>query len=310
MKKAVIYFFLIFATSINTNAQSTFEFLNLDLSPRAAATGGTFVANNDDPNVIFYNPAGIKLLEESLVSFSYLNHLVDINSAGLASSSEIEGFGRFGLGINYTNYGTFTGADEFRNLTGEFSANEFALIVGYANNLDKNFYYGVNTKFIFSNIAERTSTGIGFDLGLHYAIPESKWNFGFSVLNLGTQLSSYFKTKEDLPLDIRVGVSKELEHLPFRFYFSLNGLNENPDDFGSRFKQFSIGGEFRMSEVIRLRFGYDNERRKELKIGTTAGLAGYHLGLGFKVNKYNVDYSFSSLGSIGSLHRFGVTTSF
>ncbi len=310
MKKAAVIVTSLLIFFINTYGQETFQFLKLDLNPRVAATGGSFVANNDDPNLIFYNPAGLKLLDESLVSFSYLNHLVDINSAGLAASSEIEGFGRFGLGINYTNYGSFTGADEFRNLTGDFNANEFAMTIGYANNLDENFYYGVSTKFIFSNIADRTSTGIGFDVGLHYAIPESKWNFGFSILNLGSQMSSYFKEKEDLPLDIRVGASKELAHLPFRFYVSLNGLNENTDNFGDRFRQFSLGGEFRMSEVIRLRFGYDNERRKELKIGTTAGLAGYHLGLGFKVNKYNVDYSFSSLGSIGSLHRFGVTTSF
>jgi len=37
--------------------QETFKFLMLDQSPRASALAGSFVSNNDDPNVIFYNPA-------------------------------------------------------------------------------------------------------------------------------------------------------------------------------------------------------------------------------------------------------------
>jgi len=59
---------------------------------------------------------------------------------------------------------------------------------------------------------------------------------------------------------------------------------------------------------MRIRFGYDNQERKDLKIGSTAGLAGVSLGFGFIVKKYNVDYSYSSLGSIGGLHRFGIST--
>ena len=65
-----------------------------------------------------------------------------------------------------------------------------------------------------------------------------------------------------------------------------------------------------MSKVIRLRFGYDNEKRRELKIGTSAGLAGFHVGLGILIQEYNIDYAFSQMGDIGSLHRFGITTSF
>lgn len=88
----------------------------------------------------------------------------------------------------------------------------------------------------------------------------------------------------------------------------LNKLNESYDSFGKRFQQFTFGGEFKMSKVVRLRFGYDNEKRKELKMGGTAGLAGFNLGLGFLISDYNFDYSFSSMGEIGSLHRIGIST--
>ena len=290
--------------------QNAFEFLRLDMSPRAAALAGGFVSGNDDPNVIFYNPSGIAMLEGKPVSFSFLKHLEDINSASVAYSQEFEGIGRFGAGIHYVNYGTFTKADEAGNQFGEFSANEMALSIGYANELDSNFYYGANAKFIFSGIESYTSTALALDLGLHYTIPESKWNFGISVLNLGAQMSKYSTVKEDLPLDVRVGFSKELEHLPFRFFVSLNKLNKDYDNFGERFKQFTLGGEIRLSKVMKLRLGYDNEKRRDLKIGTSAGLAGFNIGLGILVADYKFDYAFSSMGSIGSLHRIGISTAF
>jgi len=307
MTKKLVYL-LAFIISPVIFAQNTFEFLKLDTSPRAAAVAGSFVSNNDDPNVIFYNPAGINLLTGTPVSFSFLKHVLDINSVSLAFSKEFEDIGRFAAGIQYINYGTFTRADANGTKLGDFSAGEMALLIGYGNQLSNNFYYGANLKFIYSSIADVSSTGLALDLGLHYAIPELRWNFGFSILNFGKQLSSYFSTKEDLPLDIRLGFSKELEKLPFKLYWSFNRLNERKDNFFDHFGQITVGGEFRLGKNMRLRFGYDNEKRREMKIGTSAGLAGFSVGLGFIVSKYNVDYSFSSMGSIGALHRFGIST--
>jgi hypothetical protein len=306
MKKIILI--LVVLISTEALAQETFNFLKLDQSPRAAALAGSFVANTDDPNVIFYNPAGISHLTESPISFSFVKHLLDINSAAVSYSQEFEDIGRFGGAIQYINYGTFDGATADGIKTGEFGASEVAMIIGYSNELDKNFYYGANVKFIYSGIENRSSTGFAVDLGLNYSIPEVRWNFGFSILNLGTQITQYYSTTEDLPLDIRLGFSKTLEHLPFTFFASLNKLQDKYDSFGERFQQFTFGGEFKLSKVMKLRFGYDNEKRKEYKIGGTAGIAGFNLGLGILVSSYNFDYSFSSMGSIGALHRIGIST--
>ena len=305
MKK--IFAFVILSVSI-LSAQSAYEFLRLETSPRAAAVAGSFVANNDDPNVMFYNPAGINLLQGTPVSFSFLKHLEDVNSASIAASKDFEGIGKLAAAIQYISYGTFTKADAQGNNLGEFSAGDMALILGYGNQLDENFYYGANVKLIYSKISDVSSAAAAIDLGLHYAIPSSKWNFGFSVLNLGGQLSSYFDTKEELPLDIRVGFSKQLENLPLKFFWSFNKLNQKQDKFFNRFTQITFGGEFRLGQSLRLRFGYDNEKRKELKVSSSAGLAGFNLGVGFIVKGYNVDYAFSSLGFIGAMHRFGIST--
>lgn len=311
MKRIIILSAIIIsAITKGSFAQNTYEFLKLDMSARAASLGGSFVANNDDPDVIFYNPAGINMLENNPVSFSFVKHLMDINLASVSFSTEIKELGRFGAAIRYINYGTFDEADEFGNRTGEFGAGELALIVGYANLLDANFYYGVNAKFIYSGIADRSSNAIAADIGLHYSVPEQFINIGFSVLNLGTQISSFYSLKEELPLDIVIGVSKKLEKIPVRISLDFHRLNQDRENFTQRFKAFTIGAEINLSKVLTLRLGYDNERRSDLKIGTTAGIAGFNVGLGAKISEYNFNYGYSSLGLVGALHRIGITTSF
>lgn len=301
---------IISAFIVNGFAQNTYEFLKLDMSARAASLGGSFVANNDDPDVIFYNPAGMSMLENNPVSFSFVKHLMDINLASVSFSTEFENLGRFGAAVKYINYGSFDEADEFGNRTGEFGAGELALIVGYSNLLDANFYYGANVKFIYSGIADRSSNALAADLGLHYTIPEQFINIGFSILNLGSQISSYYNLKEELPLDITIGISKKLEKIPVRISLDFHRLNQDRENFTERFKAFTVGAEINLSKVLTLRLGYDNERRSDLKIGTTAGIAGFNIGLGAKVSDYNFNYGYSSLGLVGALHRIGISTSF
>ncbi|MEP0860513.1 MAG: type IX secretion system protein PorQ [Ignavibacterium sp.] len=301
---------LVLIISSLSYSQNIYEFLKLDMSARAAALGGSFVANNDDPDVIFYNPAGISMLENNPVSFSFVKHLMDINLASFSFSTEFENLGRFGAAVRYINYGSFDEADEFGNRTGEFGAGELALIVGYSNLLDANFYYGANVKFIYSSIADRSSNAVAADLGLHYTIPEQFINIGFSILNLGSQISSYYSLKEELPLDVTIGISKKLEKIPVRLSLDFHRLNEDRENFTQRFKAFSVGTEINLSKVLTLRLGYDNERRSDLKIGTTAGIAGFNIGLGAKISEYNFNYGYSSLGLVGALHRIGISTSF
>lgn len=292
----------------NSFAQSTYEFLRVDMSARAAALGGSFVSNHDDVDVIFYNPAGTQFLEKSPISFSFVKHLLDINLFSLAFSTEFENVGRFSGGIKYINYGTFEAADEFGTRTGEFSAGELAFLVGYSGEFQENFYYGANAKVIYSSIEDQSSSAIGVDMGLHYTFPAQQINIAAAVLNLGTQISSYINTKEDLPVDVIVGVSKRLEKLPVRLSLDFHQLNKKRDDFLQRFKAFSVGAEFYLSKIFSLRLGYDNERRSELKVGSTAGIAGFNAGLGILISGYQFNYGYSSLGLVGAMHRVTVST--
>ena len=309
MRTVLSSFFIVFIlTASFTFGQNTYDFLKVDMSARAAALGGSFSTNNDDVDVLFYNPAGMSFLEKDPVSFSFVKHLMDINLFSLAYSTEFENIGRFGTAIKYINYGSFDQADEFGNRTGEFSAGELAFILGYTNEFSENFYYGANAKVIYSSIADESSSAIALDLGINYEIPHQKLNLAAAVLNLGTQLSSYIDTKEDLPLDLTVGISKRLENLPVRLSLDFHQLNKERDELYQHLKGFSLGAEFYLSEVFTLRFGYDNEKRSDLKVGSSSGIAGFNGGLGVKISEYVFNYGYSSLGTIGAMHRIGLAT--
>ena len=112
----------------------------------------------------------------------------------------------------------------------------------------------MNVKFIHSKIADRNSSGLGFDVGFNYFVPEDDLSVGFAAMNIGTQLSSYYDEKEELPLDIIVGVSKKLKHMPLRLSLDFHKLNTDREDFVDRFKSFSVGAEFTLSKVFHAAF--------------------------------------------------------
>jgi long-subunit fatty acid transport protein len=307
---SALFIVSILASSFTFGQTTTYDFLRLDMSARAAGLGGSFVTNNDDVDVIFFNPAGLGFLSNDQVSFSFIKHLMDINLFGLTYTTEFKDIGRFSAGVQYINYGSFDEADVNGNITGEFNAGELAFLLSYANKFMDNFYYGANAKYIYSNIANHSSSGLGLDLGLNYEFPKIMLNLGASVLNIGTQLTSYTDVQEDLPLDVMLGVSKRLEKLPVRLSLDFHDLNQEREEFYQHFKGFSIGAEFYLSEVFTLRFGYDNERREDFKLGSSAGIAGFNGGLGVTISNYQFSYAYSSLGSVGALNSITLSTSF
>lgn len=282
----------------------TYDFLRNDVSARAAAMAGSVVSMNGDPVGMFYNPASIGTAVTPQALFGYSNQLLDINSGFAAYSQELIDVGVVGFGVNYINYGTFDHTDIFANNLGTFTAADLALSFSFSRSMEENLYYGVTAKYIYSSIADASSSAMAADLGLLFLIPgDDPISFGVVVSNIGTQIDSYRDTKESLPFEIKIGGTIKPQHLPLQLSINFHKLNEEKNSFADRFNAFTVGGEFTLSKALRFRFGYNNERRKELKIGTSAGMAGFSLGGGLVLNKLRLDYGFNSFGKIGSISR-------
>jgi len=301
---------ILLSSTLIAGGRSTYEFLRLDISPRSAGMGGNFIAMIDDPALLFYNPSGLATLQNRYAGVGFFKHLLDIN-LGYGVYTQKFRTSKFnslnvGIGVIYINYGNFNETDRYGNQLGTFSAGELAIIGGVAKE-DGNLKYGGSAKLIYSSIAGARSIAIAFDIGVMYVLQEQNLNIALTLNNIGTQINSYLTLKEDLPFEIKFAVSKKLEYLPLRLNIGINKINESTEKIADRIKNFTIGGEFNVSENLDLRFGYNNERRREMKIAPTIDLTGFSLGMGLKIDKYRFDYSLTSLGKIGSLHQIGLT---
>jgi hypothetical protein len=304
--KLTLAFLLITCSSAEAQ-NSTYNFLRNDVSARSAAMAGSFVSMRNDVNAIFYNPAGLATMTQSQASFGYFKHLLDINAGYASYAQELSGIGMVGFGVNYVNYGTFDETDALANKLGTFGAGDIALSVGFAGELEENLSYGVTGKFIYSSIADARSSAIAADFGILYVIQGANpISMGASVLNLGTQLNPYIDTRENLPLEIKIGATIKPEHLPLLLSVNVHRLNDAQEDLITHFRAFSVGGEFTLNKELRFRFGFDNERRRDLKLGTSSGLAGFSFGGGLVLETLRFDYGYTSLGKIGSLNRVTV----
>lgn len=331
--RLLLFLFLVPATTLaqddESGRASIYEFLNIPTSPRAAAMGNAFVAMTNDPNTLYSNPASLATLTPDTlgnyyrVSLGFLKHVLDINEGYITFGSPADTLlgipGGIAAGIQYINYGTFQGYTNTGEATGEFGASEFAIAVGYGGDF-RNIHVGAGVKFISSSLVsgsstgDYSSTGIAADLGAFYTYEPLLMTFGISALNIGTQLSTYTDgVRESLPFNLQIGISKKLERLPLTLHLAFRRLSRDREGRNVFYalNDFAVGGEFVLGKVVRLRFGYENQRRRDMKVPAGNGLAGFSFGTGIHFKKYTLDLAYSSNGRVfADLIRFGGSASF
>jgi len=166
---------------------------------------------------------------------------------------------------------------------------------------------------IYSVLDEYTSIGICSDLGFYYFNPLQSLSVGLVLKNMGSQVDPYNETYERMPWDIQLGISKKLEHAPFRFTATLQAISnwetayrnesvtedtKTKDNLAKKvFRHVLLGVEFLPSKNILFSLGYNYRRVAELGVdqrtpfgGMTAGFV-LHLGstrVGASYAKYHL----------------------
>lgn len=329
-------------TGLFLNAQiggnSTYQFLNVPVSSRVGAMGGSAISiRDDDPNLTLNNPSLLTQPMSSSVTLTYLNYFADINYGYVSYIHDFKKWGTFSGGLNYIDYGKFLETDAGGNEFGNFTAGEYAFVLGWGKNIDSLFSVGANLKPIYSNLYEYRSFGLAMDLAATYYNPKS--NFGASILvkNIGTQLTTYVEgaEREPIPFEIQAGVSKKLKYVPIRLSVDLVQLQNwnlafNDSTFLTNtstklsdeekaernkttllsevFRHVVVGTEIIPSKSFSVRFGLNIKRRAELGLDDRAGLAGFSWGLGFRIKKFYFSYGSARYHLAGSSNHFTVTT--
>ncbi len=317
--------------------ESTYQFLNLPVSARAAALGGNVTSiDDDDLNLCYYNPSLLSPGMSEHLLFNYVSYFSDISYGYAGYSPDLFSDFNVGVGIQFLNYGEFQRADEFGVKSGKFYAAEYALNLMASKQLNRNFRVGVNVKPIYSSLERYQSWGIAADIGLLYSDTSRLFSASLIMKNVGAQIVPYHEnSRENLPFEIQAGVSVKLRHAPIRIVANVNHLEtpdltyERPeypvndysyyqsDDIKETFfekgydhlmRHLNIGMEFIPFENFYIRAGYNYRRRQEMKIASKVSTVGFSWGFGVRIYKFYLNYGRADYHLAGSTNHFSVRT--
>ena len=300
-----------FAPAAHGQNSVAFAFLRLDAAPRAAALAGALDAvPTDDPAALFHNPALLSPETSGSVGLTYLNHLSDQKAGTLAYGRTVAGYDA-AVGVRYFGYGELEGYDEAGVETGSFSAGSLALTVGAAKAYDARLRLGAALSLVTTSVETERATALGADLGASYTLPGAL-TVSAVARGLGITLGSLGTTKDVLPLDLRVGVSKRLQYLPLLVTvtgYDLQDPGAGPDGrtgFEQVIGHVGVGGELQFSRAFQVRAGFNPRRNQEMRSGERLDPAGLGLGFGLRVRRYALDYGWASWSEVGGLHHLGL----
>jgi len=325
-----------FTSSAQAGGDGVFEFLNLPNSARIAGLGSNFLAINDnDVTLSLANPSLITEKMHNNLALSFVDYYTDINYGFAQYGRTFNTAGTFVGTMQFISYGSFTEADEAGVKYGEFGASEYALNVGWGRWLTPKFSIGANAKMIYSYFYIENSFGIAVDVAGSYQSPDSSFTASVIFSNIGYQVVPYTNQgSEPLPFEIRAGLSKRFEHVPFRISVLLTHLEkwdlsyDNPNDpangtdpltgevnevsgveeFADNFMRHIVfGGELYLGKHLSLQGGYNYQRRQEMKVSGKSGLVGFSFGAGVKVSKFSISYARSTYHLAGSPNYFTFT---
>lgn len=298
MKKVVFtLFLLLLLDEISAQeSQTDYNFLRLPVSAHVAALGGDNISiDDDDPTVIFHNPALISNVTDKSINLNYITYMEGTKTASASFVKALKERATWGVTAQYMDYGSIKRTDESGTDMGSFTPKDISLGGTFAYLLSDHIAGGVTAKFISSTIDGYSSLAVGVDLGLNYINQEQDWSVSAVARNLGGQVKAYNDDFEAIPLDIQLGASKRLGHSPFRFSMTLTKLNDWKEKFGHH---LVIGADVILSEQLYLAVGYNGRRNSEMSVTSTddtksAHGAGFSIGGGLQLERFKLQLAYA-----------------
>ena len=297
MRKVIIAAILLLSvlTTKAQESQTAYNFLRLPVSAHVAALGGdNTTLIEDDPTLIFHNPALINNVTDRTMNLNLMTYMKGATTASASYMQAAGERGTWGVTGQYMGYGSMKETTASGQQTGEFSAKDIAVGGSFAYALSERFTGGITAKFIASYIGQYNSLAAGVDLGLNYYNAETDLSLSAVARNLGGQLSAYEDDFERMPLDLQVGITKRLLRSPLRLSASLVRLNDWEYGFG---KHIVIGADLLLSQQFYIAAGYNALRAAEMEIqegdGSSAHGAGLSIGAGLQLQKLKLNVAYA-----------------
>lgn len=255
---------------------------------RALGMGGAFTGLSDDASTMYYNPAGLAVLEWQELA---LMHMVLPEGTSYEFASWVYptlDFGGFGVAYMRLSTGEIVRRQDFADL-GEFDFHHDQFVVSYGRRLIPQLSLGASMKVVNQSIDNQSDYGVGFDLGVrlltcrYFSIGAIARDLAAPELQLGAE-------PEATSHSVAGGFA--LHRLPISQYVKLTiaGDLEHIED---RSLKIHAGGEVILHEHYQLRAGFDRDN--------------FTVGAGVHIGRVRVDYGYKSHEFLDDSHRFSLS---
>ena len=286
---------------------TAYQFLNVPVSSHVYALGGhNLTIIDDDINLVEQNPALLGKEFDHQVGLNYMRYIGSTNFMGARYGQGIGEHGALGVGIQYYGYGKMNAADASGVITGTFNASDMAFTLTYSHDISENLRGGINLKYVYSSYETYSAGAIAADLGINYYNPDHEFSASIVAKHLGGQIKKFNETKDPLPWDIQLGMSKTLSSLPLRLSLTAYGLTKwkspyyTPSDnnntrsaltkkesFGSNLlRHLVFGVEVLPKDNLYLAIGYNYRTRTDMSTYNRNFLSGFSVGAGLRVKAF------------------------
>lgn len=257
---------------------------DVGMGARALGMGGAFVAVADDANAIYYNPAGLALIEGHNATSMYSTLLGAGNYLGIGYAQKNVGAAVFGL------MSTAPGTDEYGNPTGEFGYREGALAGGYAHAFGP-FALGGAIKLYAQDAEVNRGFGATGDIGALITMP---YLDGFKVGAVARNLLGTVKFQSGHEDKFDPWYVLGLSLRPFR------GLTLAAD-YDITHSTGRVGAEYQIIDAFAARAGATMNADKQY---------GFTAGAGFALGSFRVDYAYQFHAELPDSHWLSLGLSF
>ena len=277
-------------------------FLKLGSGARPASMGEAYVGVADDASGIDYNPAG---MAQSLVGELQATHTEWFRGLRYENLNAVVSLGDGGMlggTFNFLSVPQITRTEQignnpsdptlnFREI-GSFTPFDMQFAVAYARPVYRNIMVGSNFKLLSQSLDDRSTFGIGLDLGVIYRTPIEGLTAGFAAQNLGTPIKLK-KEAFDLPLLLRLGAG-------YRVFDDKLLVSVETDMPSDNALVFAMGAEYAVADRFYPRLGW---RFNSIFNPWSAGM-------GMKFDTWGVDLSVVPFGELGLTYRASVNWRF
>ena len=115
MKKVIfcLFFTLISVLTWAQDSQTGYNFLRLPVSAHAAALGSDNISIiEDDPSLMFHNPALLSSVSDKSLNLNYMNYMEGANAASASFSKIVKEKATIGVMAQFLDYGKMKEVDE------------------------------------------------------------------------------------------------------------------------------------------------------------------------------------------------------